>query len=563
MDRWKKELNNLFSVLGSNEERATSVEKRRAFGRKLFVHALNHIEEYRRSNDDFDRLQGIMSLNSAVENYLQALSQKYRVKRSARRFMALVDDLVRRAHVPATIKEQLENFRPLVDEIRLRRNLAYHQGNLSHFVNLEYLIRQMSLFLGFLDPGFGVTAQKIVPETFSGAPKVVTTILGYFERSKYEEAIKEAAEHVKKTAYAGLRAKNMEIQEEKPLIDLLEDAVRQNIITNPTLISEFSQIVDLYELDYSDDISPQDIWEHLQYLNHLDILPWKVSPTKMPPAIGLYTYSQALAVSSNLLITVEEYLHGGFASRLLFIGPRGSGKTYALGYFNYFLSTHPAYFPIILKLRKETTSGIKLLCFLLESLSYQIANNQLLNEFDREKIQNLLLRIKKLPASKSSSSAIRQLLDQFARGKKVVLLIENISCVLKANEISKFFNKLLEYIGDPEGRNSYIISGVSLEFYLDSLREQPWENFQPSYVQPFSQSEIATWLTKRLRLANIPEDIFSTSAIRKIFQASKGNLHIVNDIVQYTLSICQETGLDNVDLPTINKVLLELELTES
>jgi general secretion pathway protein A len=151
------------------------------------------------------------------------------------------------------------------------------------------------------------------------------------------------------------------------------------------------------------------------------------------------------------------------------------------------------------------------------------------------------------------------LLDAFARGRKTVLIIEEaqnlgmdlLEQIRLLTNLETNQRKLLQIImlGQPELNN--ILSHPELR-QLDQRITARY------HLGPISKEEIASYVNHRLLVAGGRSNLFTASAIDKLFQLSGGIPRIINLLCDRALLGAYVQGQDHVDKSTLIKAAREV-----
>ena len=151
------------------------------------------------------------------------------------------------------------------------------------------------------------------------------------------------------------------------------------------------------------------------------------------------------------------------------------------------------------------------------------------------------------------------LLDSHAKGHKTVLVIEEaqnlapdvLEQVRLLTNLETDERKLLQIImiGQPELRQLLAEPG------LKQLAQRITARY---HLTPLSKEDVAAYVAHRLRMAGAYTDLFSRSAIRKLYKFSGGIPRLINVICDRALLGAYIEGRKAVDVPILKKAAREV-----
>lgn len=157
----------------------------------------------------------------------------------------------------------------------------------------------------------------------------------------------------------------------------------------------------------------------------------------------------------------------------------------------------------------------------------------------------------------------KQFLHEADRDQRKVLLI--------IDEAQRLNPELLEQIRllsniETDSRKLINIFFVGQTEFSDTLRQERnkavRQRISVSYhLDPLTESEISKYIRHRLKIAGAATEIFSASAIHKIFSYSKGNPRLTNILCDHALLTGYSEGITTIDKKTISECSTELQIT--
>ena len=86
-----------------------------------------------------------------------------------------------------------------------------------------------------------------------------------------------------------------------------------------------------------------------------------------------------------------------------------------------------------------------------------------------------------------------------------------------------------------------------------TLQIRPWRI-------TFSEDETAAYIAHHLRSVNLPDDLFTTDAVRTVFLASRGILREINNICLLAILKAKDADLSSIDSKLVKHILDQREL---
>jgi putative secretion ATPase (PEP-CTERM system associated) len=238
----------------------------------------------------------------------------------------------------------------------------------------------------------------------------------------------------------------------------------------------------------------------------------------------------------------------------------------ALDYLRYGLECHAGFVIITGEIGSGKTT---LLQTLLRGLDSQTTVARIVNTMlePRELLETIMIDFGLDPAGKSKPLLLRDLaqylVDQRLAGRMVLLVIDEAqNLTLDALEELRMLSnleteksKLLQIVlvGQPNLRDKLTASE------LEQLRQRITVSY---HLQPLDADETENYINHRLRLAALAQPVvFPRPATDVIHARSRGVPRIINVICDAALVFGYAEERRNVDLPLVQEVLAELELT--